>query len=146
MWGQLGHGDQEGKSSPATVVGGITDWSQVSAGNFHSLGITEAGIVYAWGCGTEGQLGDNSALRRSSPVTVTGGITNWSQVSAGQNHSLGITATGLAYGWGLNTKAKIGDNTITSRRTPVLVVGSITGWNQVSAGGSHSVGLKTEIV
>jgi alpha-tubulin suppressor-like RCC1 family protein len=144
--GQLGNNSTVSASSPVTVVGGITNWSQVSAAGYnYSLGIA-GGILYAWGYNLTGQLGNNSIVSASSPVTVVGGITNWSQVSTGQNHSLGITSTGLAYGWGLNTKGKIGDNSTTSRRTPVLVVGSITGWNQVSAGGSHSVGLKTEIV
>ena len=90
--GQLGTGDYSNRSSPVTVVGGITNWSQVAGGGFHSLGVTSAGIAYAWGSGSNGQLGTGNTTNTVSPVTVAGGITNWSQVAAGGNHSLGVAA------------------------------------------------------
>jgi alpha-tubulin suppressor-like RCC1 family protein len=139
--GRLGDETTTARSSPVTVVGGITDWSQVSAGIYHSLGITDSGVAYAWGFHGNGRLGDDALINRSSPVTVVGGITNWSQVSTGANHSLGITNTGIAYAWGLNSGGQLGDETITSRRSPVTVVGGINSWSQVSAGNAHSLGL-----
>jgi alpha-tubulin suppressor-like RCC1 family protein len=140
-YGQLGDNTITNRSSPVTVVGDITNWSQVSAGVTHSLGLTSTGIAYAWGSNLSGRLGDDTTTSRRSPVTVVGGITNWSQVSAGQQHSLGLTSTGIAYAWGLNTSGRLGDNTTTSRRSPVTVVGGITNWSQVSAGTAHSLGL-----
>ena len=139
--GRLGDNTALNKSSPVTVVGGITNWSQVSAGDAHSLGVTSTGIAYAWGSNTYGRLGDETITNRLSPVTVVGGITNWSQVSAGDAHSLGLTSTGIAYGWGLNGYGRLGDGTTTSRRSPVSVIGGITNWSQVSAGNAHSLGV-----
>jgi hypothetical protein len=49
----------------------------------------------SWGNGGYGRLGDGTAINRSSPVTVVGGITNWSAISAGNSHSLGLTDTGI---------------------------------------------------
>jgi alpha-tubulin suppressor-like RCC1 family protein len=72
------------------VIGGITNWSQLSGGGTHSLGLTSTGIAYAWGYNYDGQLGDGTIDQTSSPVTVVGGITNWSQVSAGRSHNLSI--------------------------------------------------------
>jgi alpha-tubulin suppressor-like RCC1 family protein len=123
------------------VVGGITTWSQVSAGQSFSLGITSAGVAYGWGYNGYGGLGDNTATGKSSPVTVVGGLT-WSKVSAGYIHSLGITSAGVAYGWGNNGSGRLGDGTTTSRSSPVSVVGGLN-WSQVSAGVQHSVGLTT---
>ena len=141
-YGQLGDGTTTSKSSPATFIGGITNWSQLSAGASFSLGLTRTGIAYAWGRNFSGQLGDNTATAKSSPVTVVGGITNWSQVSAGGQHSLGLTSTGIAYAWGENQFGRLGDGTTTmSRRSPVTVVGGITNWSQLDAGYSHSLGL-----
>jgi alpha-tubulin suppressor-like RCC1 family protein len=143
--GRLGDETTIVRSSPVTVVGGITNWSQVSAGGYHSLGITRDGIAYAWGFnGFAGRLGDNTVIDRSSPVTVVGGITNWKQVSASAFHSLGLTDTGIAYGWGDNFDGTLGDDTTVSRSSPVMVVGGITTWTQVSAGRSHSLALKTD--
>jgi alpha-tubulin suppressor-like RCC1 family protein len=53
---------------------------------------------------------------------------------------LGITSTGVAYAWGLNTNGRLGDNTTTSRRIPVAVCGGLT-FTSISAGTSHSLGV-----
>jgi alpha-tubulin suppressor-like RCC1 family protein len=141
--GQLGDGTTTSTSSPVTVVGGITNWSQLSAGRFHSVGLTSSGIAYGWGFNSTGQLGDGTTTSRLSPVTVVGGITNWSQLSGGNAFSLGVTSTGIAYAWGSNDNGRLGDNTSTSRSSPVTVVGGITTWIQVSAGNSHSLALRS---
>jgi hypothetical protein len=52
--------------------------------------------LFSWGRGLDGRLGDNTTVNKSSPVTVVGGITNWAQVSANFNHSLGVTTNGIA--------------------------------------------------
>ena len=139
--GNLGDSTTIDRSSPVTVVGGITDWAQVSAGVQHSLGVTDGGIAYAWGLGSYGRLGDDTTVNKSSPVTVVGGITNWSQVSAGNRHSLGVTDSGIAYAWGSGGDGRLGDDTTVNKSSPVTIVGGITNWGQVSAGFSHSLGV-----
>ena len=139
--GKLGDGTTSGKSSPVTVIGAITNWSQVSGGGSHSLGVTDTGIAYAWGAGLSGRLGDGTTADKSSPVTVIGGITDWSQVSGGFSHSLGVTDSGIAYAWGNNFRGFLGDGTTTARLSPVTVVGEITNWSQVSAGNNRSLGV-----
>ena len=141
-FGQLGDNTTVAKSSPINVIGNI-NWQSISAGNYSNIGITSTGVAYAWGRNNFGQLGDNTTSVRSSPVTVVGGITNWNQVSVGQLHVLGITTSGIAYAWGSNTYRQLGDNTLTGRSSPVLIVGGITNWNQVSAGRNHSIGSTT---
>ena len=78
-----------------TVVGGITNWTQIKAGGRHSLGVTSTGIAYAWGNNQNGQGGNNVETRSASPVSISGGLIGWSQISAGTNHSLGIHAYGF---------------------------------------------------
>ena len=139
--GRLGTGNTTNTSSPVTVAGGITNWSQVAASRYHSLGLTSTGIAYAWGRNTSGQSGDNTITNKSIPTAVVGDITNWSQVSAGQAHSLGVTSTGILYAWGYNSSGQLGTGNTTSALSPVTVAGGITNWSQVSAGRSHSLGL-----
>ena len=141
--GQLGDGTTATKSSPVSVIGGITNWSQVSAGNYQSIGITTTGIAYGWGRNDIGQIGDGTTVAKSSPVSIVGGITTWSQVSAGFFHGLGLTSGGIAYAWGYNNSGRLGDGTTTSRLSPVTVIGGITNWNVISAAGSHSLGITT---
>jgi alpha-tubulin suppressor-like RCC1 family protein len=139
--GALGAGALFATSSPVTVVGGITNWSQVSVAQTElSLGIAN-GIAYAWGSNYSGELGDGTRTSRSSPVTVVGGITNWSQVSAGTTFGSGITDTGIAYAWGNNDSGRIGDGTVVNRSSPVTVIGGITNWSAISAGAGHILGL-----
>jgi alpha-tubulin suppressor-like RCC1 family protein len=94
--GELGDNTTASKSSPVSVVGGFTDWCQVSTSNSplsHSLGVRQNGTAWAWGCNFCGQLGDNTETPRSSPVSVIGGFTDWCQVSAGWCHSLAIRSS-----------------------------------------------------
>jgi alpha-tubulin suppressor-like RCC1 family protein len=88
--GQLGDFTIVSKSSPVSVVGGFTDWCQVSSGDDHSVAVRQDGTVWAWGGNSQGELGDNSEVNKSSPVSVVGGYTDWWNVSAGENFTLAI--------------------------------------------------------
>ena len=140
--GQLGDNSITSRSSPVSVVGGFSDWTQASAGTFHNLGVRANGSLWAWGNNSSGRLGDDSITNRSSPVSVVGGFSDWTQASAGDLHSLGVRANGSAWAWGSNTSGRLGDNTTTSRSSPVSVVGGFSDWMQASAGTAHSLGIK----
>jgi alpha-tubulin suppressor-like RCC1 family protein len=144
--GQLGTGASgsfQSRSSPVTIAGGLT-WSRIECGGYNNtLGITTSGIAYAWGNNGFGQLGDGTTSNRSSPVTVVGGITNWSQVSISSYHSLGVTTSGIAYSWGYANRGQLGSNGTTSRRSPVTVVGGITNWTDISSAGNAGFAIQT---
>jgi alpha-tubulin suppressor-like RCC1 family protein len=145
-FGELGDNTTSTRSSPVTVVGGITTWSQISTGRNHTIAITSAGRAYGWGRGNYGRLGNGSTTGTSSPVTVVGGITTWSKVTGGETHSLAVTSGGIAYAWGRNGNGQLGDNTVSSRTSPVTVVGGITNWSQISANkgdnSQHTLGIR----
>jgi YD repeat-containing protein len=140
--GRLGDGTTNARSIPVSVVGGFTDWCGVSAGQNHSLGIRANGTAWAWGCNNCSQLGDNTTVDRSSPVSVVGSFTDWCAIAAGSFHSLGIRANGTAWAWGCNGQGRLGDNTTTNRSSPVSVVGGFTDWCGVGAGSAHSLGIR----
>ena len=50
--GQLGDGTTTCRSSPVSVLGGFTDWCQVSAGSSFTLGLRTNGTVWRGGSGT----------------------------------------------------------------------------------------------
>ena len=93
-FGQLGNGTTSNRSSPNSTVGGGTDWSSVSCGAYHISATKTDGKIYTVGRNNWGQLGNGTTINRSSPVTVTGGITTWTQVSAGSYHTAGIYLIG----------------------------------------------------
>jgi alpha-tubulin suppressor-like RCC1 family protein len=141
--GQLGDGTTSDRSSPVSVVGGFSDWCQVSAGSYHSLAVRSNGTIWSWGCNRYGVLGDGTTTNRSSPVSVVGGFSDWCQTSTGFDHSLAIRTNGTLWAWGGYFDGRLGDNSNTSRLSPVSVVGGFTDWCQTSAGSSHSLAVRS---
>jgi alpha-tubulin suppressor-like RCC1 family protein len=88
--GRLGDGTTVQKSSPVSVVGGFTNWCQIGASYAHVVAVRTSGSAWAWGCNNCGQLGDGTTTNRSSPVSVVGGFTDWSQVGAGGRQTVAI--------------------------------------------------------
>lgn len=128
--GQLGVGDVSARSSPVAVLGGIT-FTDVAGGgtggNIYYLGLNTAGAAYAWGDNQNGQLGLGDVASRSSPVVVLGGLT-FKQIIPAQDglSSFGLTSTGVAYAWGLNTQGYLGVGDVVPRSSPVAVAGGFT--------------------
>jgi alpha-tubulin suppressor-like RCC1 family protein len=141
--GQLGDNTTVNKSSPVSVLGGFTDWCQISGGICHSLAVRQNGTAWGWGLGSQGRLGDNTTVSKSSPVSVVGGFCDWCQVSGGASHSLALRTNGTAWAWGFNTNGNLGDNTAVSKSSPVSVVGGFTDWCQVSASDNFSLAVRT---
>lgn len=138
-YGRLGNGSSS-SLVPAAVAGGLT-FVSVSAGLFHSCGVTTAGAAYCWGLNNSGQLGNGESwdgedydIFSSTPVAVAGGLT-FATVSAGGEHSCGVTTAGETYCWGRNDSGELGTGS-TSRlqSTPVAVAGGLT-FATVSTGG-----------
>jgi alpha-tubulin suppressor-like RCC1 family protein len=124
------------------VVGGFSDWISASAGGVHSLGVRANGSLWSWGSNSNGRLGDDTITTQSSPVSVVGGFSDWISASAGNAHSLGVRANGTVWAWGSNANGRLGDDTITSRSSPVSVVGGFSDWISASAGRYHSLGIR----
>jgi alpha-tubulin suppressor-like RCC1 family protein len=142
--GRLGDNTNTTRSSPVREITSSTNWCQVSAGCFHTSALKTDGSLWAWGSNNLGRLGDNTATDRSSPVREITSSTNWCQVSAGGYHTGAIKTDGSLWAWGFNGSGRLGDNTTTSRSSPVREITSSTNWCQVSAGCTHTSALKTD--
>lgn len=119
---------------------GTADWRTVSVGGYHSCGIRLTGRLYCWGSDSKGQLGNGGAnTDQPTPVQVAGGATNWTQVTAGDNHTCARRATGRLYCWGADGGGQLGDGGANlGQPTPTEVAGSLTDWTHVEAGGIHT--------
>jgi alpha-tubulin suppressor-like RCC1 family protein len=141
--GRLGDGTTTDRSSPVSVIGGFTDWCQVSAGGSHTAAVRTNGTLWAWGYNGSGRLGDGTTTSKTSPVSVIGGFTDWCQVSAGSGHTAALRTNGTLWAWGFNGCGRLGDGTITARSSPVSVIGGFTDWCQVSTVFSHTAAVRT---
>jgi alpha-tubulin suppressor-like RCC1 family protein len=143
LFGQLGDGTTSDQPTPVAVGGGL-EFRQVSAGARHTCGVTRGYVAYCWGSNASGQLGDGTITNRLTPVAVAGGL-RFRQVSASANgdHTCGVTPGNVAYCWGSNFNAQLGDGTTNNfRPTPVAVAGGLR-FRQVSVGGVHTCGVAT---
>src|SRR6266566_4053075 len=134
-FGQLGSGGDTAiqHTSPIAVVGGLT-FTSVSAGGLHTCGVTAGGQAYCWGTNYFGQLGNGASetTEQASPVAVVGGLT-FATISAGSEHTCGLTTEGVAYCWGYAYA-------VGRRPIPLAVDGGFT-FDALSAGGNHTCGL-----
>jgi alpha-tubulin suppressor-like RCC1 family protein len=140
--GKLGDGTAATKSSPVSVLGGFTDWCQVSAGSAHTAAVRQNGTLWAWGSSLDGKLGDGTTVSKSSPVSVVGGFTDWCQVSATQATTAAVRQNGTLWAWGLNSLGRLGDGTTVDKSSPVSVIGGFTDWCQVGAGNSQMSAIR----
>jgi len=102
--------------------------TSISAGQNHSLILTQN--KFSWGCGYNSyyQLGVGDQNNRWTPVRVHGFNNNGflgdiNDVSAGNIHSLALDANSSVWAWGYNYYGQIGDNSQYVAYTPVLVHG-----------------------
>ncbi len=135
----------EGKTGTASMTVVVTSFASLSAGRFHTCGITTDGDAHCWGSAEDGQLGDGQSgagVLSPQPVAVSGALA-FDVISAGAAHTCGvITGGGSAFCWGLNADGQLGNGTGTDAATPALVIGGFS-FASGSAGSDHSCGLTT---
>ncbi|KAJ1633064.1 regulator of chromosome condensation 1/beta-lactamase-inhibitor protein II [Pavlovales sp. CCMP2436] len=142
-WGQLGHASMGEALSPMLVRkldGRVV--TQVAAGAMHSCALTDAGDVYSWGRGFEGQLGHGVGLNEAalSPRCVVGlrAAGRVLELSAGAFHCAARGEDGSVWAWGDGTSGQLGVGALLSKAsTPVRVEG-LPACCSVSCGYMHT--------
>ena len=141
--GALGNGSNT--SSPVPVaVSSISDVTAIAGGG--SIGGTayaleSNGTVWAWGVGTDGELGDGSFSSSSVPVQVEG-ITDATAIGAGELGGYAVLSTGRVMAWGDALLSKylpgsaLGNGSNRKTDVPVMVK-NVTGAVQVAGGGGE---------
>jgi len=70
--------------------------------------------------------------------------TGWVALSVGENHSCGVTADGELFCWGASDRGQVGILESSGEEVIPVRVGDSVDWMSVSAGQSHTCGLKGE--
>lgn len=143
--GQLGQGEAgPARDRPARITGSPM-LAEVSAGDHHTCAITSAGDAYCWGLDTEGQRGDGNIgtfETVAAPVPVLGGLT-FVTITAGYDHTCGLTTGGDAFCWGENLDGGLGDdNAPDDAGEPTPVFGAHA-FQSLAAGLHFSCGIET---
>jgi alpha-tubulin suppressor-like RCC1 family protein len=142
--GQLGNNATTTRSSPVQTISGGNTWKSMSAGGNHTAATKIDGTLWMWGYGTQGQLGNNATIARSSPVQTISGGTNWRSVSAGSSHTAAIKTDGTLWTWGLGSYGRLGNNSTLNRSSPVQTISGGDTWRSVSGGAFTMAATKTD--
>lgn len=155
--GQLGQGTFGGYSStPEVVDNAATDGATVTEVAAHlgtMMELTATGLVYLWGYGEDGEMGDggfaNEALPQLTPVlSPFGGSQDVTSIAVGQEFCVVSTSTGAVYAWGFDGEGAIGDfnNYVWNApseyvTTPLEILADGSGAVQVTAGAYNGFAL-----
>jgi hypothetical protein len=148
-WGiqaALGQGSTAAISSPQQV-GSLSAWKMVQAGGgaFASgptmFAIKRDGTLWQCGYSNQGQVGDGTLTRWSSPVQI--GTSTWKTGFNTNEMTMGIRSDGTLWTWGNGHNNILGLGSTTNVSTPVQV-GTATNWKYVHCGYNVAWGIKTD--
>jgi alpha-tubulin suppressor-like RCC1 family protein len=89
------------------AVAGIGPVTAVAAGSDATYALAADGRVWAWGAGTQGQLGDGHLVDSSVPVPVQG-LRQVVAIAAGSLGGLALEANGSVWAWGSDIAEQLG--------------------------------------
>jgi alpha-tubulin suppressor-like RCC1 family protein len=103
------------------------------------LSVAWLGLILAMACGQA-----PAEAGAQAPLGVARqGLQVHARLSAGDNHTLAVHASGGVWAWGDNSNGQLGDGTTVDRHTPVRVPG-LSGVVSVSAGYAHSLAVLSD--
>ena len=122
-FGELGDGTTTSRVAPVLVhLPRGVKITAIAGGSQHSLALTSAGRVLAWGRGSFGQLGDASSKSSDVPVAVRlPAGDKITRISAGGGFSVALTSAGKELSWGHNQNGQLGNGSKRSTDVPVAV-------------------------
>jgi alpha-tubulin suppressor-like RCC1 family protein len=144
--GSLGDGTTTARATPVSVAGAVKTFCEISAGGqnatYHfTLAIDKNGAAWGWGSIFGAFLGDGSASRRTTPMSVRGNTRTFCKIFAAATHTISIDRTGRLWAWGNNDYSQLGDTTTTSRATPISVRGAVKTFCQIATGDFRTLAI-----
>jgi hypothetical protein len=145
--------DQSFSYKRVAAGGDLGDWY---GGDF-SLALRSDGTVWGWGSDAHGQLGDGqsagdvgtSAFTKHAVQALLPAGVSIAAISAGQDHSLALTAAGTVYSWGSNSSGELGngtggDGSLSELSDVPVAVSNLNNVTAISAGDGFSLALKSD--
>jgi len=138
-------GDNAMSTAPVLVPN--TGWNalrfaQLSSYGTHTCGITVDAKAYCWGNNSWGQLGAASNVSQSNTPLLVAGNLSFRQISAGADHSCGVTTDNRAYCWGHNDWRQFASDAPAMSTSPVAVAPGLS-FVSITAGSGFTCGAAT---
>jgi alpha-tubulin suppressor-like RCC1 family protein len=122
----------DGSAEPSTVpLGAVV--VEIAAGHDHTCARSEGGLIFCWGRGDEGQLGDGRRLRSAAPILVA--LPEAARaISGGAVHTCALLVSGQTWCWGGNHDGQQGAAAASGIPSPAPVT-ELPRADAVAAGG-----------
>lgn len=144
-YGQLGFGDFVSSATPKPVPTLMCrPVVSLCCGAAHTLARTATGLLWAWGCNENGQLGLGDLRPRYRPEKVNFGVSRCAHVAAGFRHTLALSERGLLFAFGAGGCGQLGSGGIADAEPtprPVAALREVGPCLKAACGHSHSVAL-----
>ncbi|XP_058465564.1 probable E3 ubiquitin-protein ligase HERC2 [Malaya genurostris] len=122
-YGRLGHGNSDDKFVP-TQVQALKSYKVVDvalgSGDAHSMCVTDAGLLFAWGDGDFGKLGNGSCNGSPIPAQIEC-LTNIAKIYSGSQFSVALSFDGTLYSWGKGHGGRLGHGNSDHSNVPMLI-------------------------
>ena len=110
--GALGHGDSTTREFP-TAIESLAEQGvkvvDIAAGEGFSVAIDDQGLVWSWGKGESGRLGNGGSSDQLEPAPVDFlEDVPCKQVACGMGHGMVVTDEGQLWAWGMNDQCQLG--------------------------------------
>ena len=139
-YGQIGNGWSD-VSSPTQEACLAANWSQVSSGTCHVVGLKQDNTIWQWGNGIYalGYGTNTNSPRGGTPQCAT-----WCFVNSGKCRTVALGTDGSLWMWGWGANGSLAQNSIVNYYCPVREITSST-WIQASTGWyTASQGVKSD--
>ena len=127
--GQLGLGDTIVRTAPQRVglsTDLATGWAALEDGHGPTrCGVRQDNTLYCWGQNDDGQVGDGTTTRHTSPVQVgldTELENGWESVATGSHHTCALRLDGTVACWGRNSSGELARGITSDRETTPEVI------------------------
>ena len=111
-YGRLGLNNTTSYSSPMQIGSGDGNWKEMTGRSGYGFAVLKTdGTMWAWGLGSQGNLGQNDNTHQSSPVQVPG--TTWDTFSTkcvGNKKGGAIKTDGTLWTWSYSSWGELGQN------------------------------------
>lgn len=115
--------DKAGNSTKSNTIDFkiSVQFKEIEVGGFHTLALDNDNNLWAWGNNHEGELGDGTTTRKTSPTKIETDIT-FVQLSVGYMHNAGIDDEGKLWTWGYSAFGALGDGTTIKKNKPIKIM------------------------
>lgn len=131
--------------TPTQVVGGHS-FRDITAGQYHTCGVTAPDAALCWGSNT-GVLGNGTQTDTSTPAPVAGGRA-FAHLSAGFVHTCGVTTAATVFCWGRNGNGQLGspatDVVPSPTQVPDLRAAEVAAANVSTGGAAYTCAISQD--